>query len=462
MVNPPPWKSELTKNSDKYHLIGAWVAVTMNPLWSIADYFSDPIHWKIFLAVRLLVTGLTLAAIFLRKKISPEWLILVPFLGIALQNAYMYSVMDLEAFRQHTFACIALFIGGGMLILWQMAFTIVTVSITLIASFFFFASWSPLSTEEILTNGGLLTATVAIFSVLLIQTRYRLTVNEIKARLALAELNQLLEIQKSIVEAKNKDITDSIRYAKRIQGALLPEESWLKSWFPESFIFYQPRDILSGDFFWLGSPSDSEKWVIAADCTGHGVPGALMSILGSTFLNEIILEKKIFRPDLVLHALREKIIKTISSREEAMNKDGMDIAVARLRPNPDGSFLLQFAGAQNPAMLCLKNETIEIEADKFPAGAHFESIQKPFTLKEKTLYPGDRLFLFSDGFADQFGGEKEKKFMFRRFRETLASVPPGLPGKIFLENVFKHWKGGNEQTDDVLVIGIFIPEKGGG
>lgn len=206
----------------RHHIIVCWVAIILNPIWFISDYLTIPNYWQIFLLVRLAVTGLILLAVILRKtiKLSTELLVVFPFLGISIQNAYMWSVMDVPTLQKHAFANLALIIGAGMLVLWKPIWTISIVFLSLIENGLCFHLNSQLSTEEVLINGGLLVLTVGIISVVLIHSRYVLTKKEIIARLALATTNE--EFQKGLIETKNEEITDSINYAKRIQQAILP------------------------------------------------------------------------------------------------------------------------------------------------------------------------------------------------------------------------------------------------
>ncbi len=265
------WEEELKKVATKYHIIACWLAGVLDPLWVLSDISVMPDRWEEFFVIRLVVAALSLLGLAFRKKISVEMVAFIPVLGISLQNAYMYGVMDAEAFQKHTFAYVALFIGAGMVVFWKVIYSYIVVGLSIIANIIFLYLYSPLGLEEIMINGGLLTFTVAIFSILLIQTRFNLTKKEIIARLALAESNQILEEQKEIIEEKNKDITDSINYAKNIQEAVLPNLSEIDAVFKDHFVFYKPKDIVSGDFYWFANKGD-KVLIAACDCTGHGVP----------------------------------------------------------------------------------------------------------------------------------------------------------------------------------------------
>ncbi len=448
------WRSVLFQTARRYHTIGAWVAAILNPIWAISDYYIIPEHWKIFFLIRLAVSSLTLAALLLQKKlkIRHEILVGIPFLGIALQNAYMYSVMDAEVLHHHTFAYIALFIGGGMLILWEVKYTIFVITITLLANIILFLLFGHLSLSEILINGGLLTFTVAVFSILLIETRYRLTKREIKARLALAHSNRKLEKQKNIIQQANKQITSSILYAKNIQQAILPDLNIIRNELKNSFIFYRPKDIVSGDFYWF-TKLHHQTIIAAVDCTGHGVPGALMSMIGSSMLDKIVIENHITEPGAILASLNTNIIKSLKQNEQS-NKDGMDIAICSIdRENSN----ITFAGAHNPLYLIRNGALTELKGEKAPIGFSYKD-NVTFNNQNLPIKAGDIIYMFTDGFPDQFGGPKNKKFSYKRFKELLISIShlPIEKQEKALHDTFQEWKSQYEQTDDVCVIGFRI------
>ncbi|MBA3971729.1 MAG: hypothetical protein H0X46_06210, partial [Bacteroidetes bacterium] len=223
-IAPVDWQTELKATAFKYHVLIAWVGVGLNPIWAIGDYYNSPDHFMDFLIFRLAVAFVTLLVVLFKEKFRahPEIIAFIPFLGISIQNAYMFSVMNIGELQKHTFAYIALFIGAGMFMLWRPIYSIMVVVLSLVANVVFFSIFGHLKTGDILINGGMLTLSVALFTILLIQTRTALTKREIIARLALAESNNLLEIKNEIIEEKSKDIRDSINYAQRIQQAILP------------------------------------------------------------------------------------------------------------------------------------------------------------------------------------------------------------------------------------------------
>ncbi len=261
--------------------------------------------------------------------------------------------------------------------------------------------------------------------------------------------------QKEIIEEKNKEILDSIHYAKRIQRALLASHNLLKNNLPEHFVLYKPKDIVSGDFYWAQQTSNGMFLLATCDCTGHGVPGAFMSLLNISKLNEIVIERKILQPDKVFDNVREEIIKALNpDGTDTDAKDGMD---AVLCAYDFKNMKLTFAAANNPVVVIRNNEIIEYKANKFPVGLHQGEV-KPFTLHTIDIQKGDCIYTFTDGFPDQFGGDKGKKLMSKNFKELLLKEHKNDLNlqKEHLNNVFEKWRGSLEQVDDVLVIGVRI------
>jgi phosphoserine phosphatase RsbU/P len=456
------WESELNATAFKYHVLIAWVAVGLNPVWAIGDYYTIPDHFSDFLIFRISVSILTLLIVLLKEKFrnKPEIIALVPFIGISVQNAYMYSVMNIPELQKHTFAYIALFIGAGMFVLWRPVYSVTIVVVSFIANFIMFWLNSHLHVSDILSNGGMLTASVALFTILLINTRTNLTKREIIARLALAESYKQLEEKNGIIEEKNKDISDSINYAQRIQHAILPPLEKLDKVLKEYFILYKPKDVVSGDFYWhatvkttpLNNEPSYEIVVLAAvDCTGHGVPGALMSIIGSTILNQTVTNAAINTPADALSFLNKEVTKSLNSI-----KDGMDMSLCAINFS---KMELQYAGANNPVYLVRNKKFIEFKADKKAIGADVENAEiKTFTNNIIPLEKGDCLYLFTDGYADQFGGPQGKKFKYKKFQELLVEIQDNTidEQKKILNFHHEQWKGTLEQVDDILVIGVKI------
>lgn len=266
--------------------------------------------------------------------------------------------------------------------------------------------------------------------------------------------NLLLEKQKQEIQNKNMLITDSIDYAKTIQEAILPADEQLTEFFPEHFILYKPKSIVSGDFYWIGKKDDTLVCAIA-DCTGHGVPGAFMSILGFNMLENVVSKAEEANPGLMLSLLNREIVNRLSKgREKETVKHGMDIALISIDQNRK---ILQYAGARNSLYLVRDGMLTEIKADKMSTGIVSPDGQAiHYTNNTKELRKGDMIYLFSDGFPDQKGELTKKKFYYQPFKDLLTSIHQlnVTEQKFRLDNAISQWIGQGEQTDDILVMGI--------
>jgi ligand-binding sensor domain-containing protein/serine phosphatase RsbU (regulator of sigma subunit) len=254
---------------------------------------------------------------------------------------------------------------------------------------------------------------------------------------------------------KNKEITDSINYAKRIQEAILPDKRKIKLALPESFIFYQPKDIVSGDFYFF-TERDDYIIISSVDCTGHGVPGALMSMIGVNFLNQIVNEQGIIEPELILKELHKKVIRTLNAADsERSSVDGMDLGIVRINKK---TFEIVYSGALRPFYFFTNNEFIEIKGDRYSIGAIKEIDQVSFSKHIINANKGDVFYIFSDGFADQFGELTGKKFMTQKFKSLLAEIRNLSMDdqQKHIEETFSSWKGKLDQVDDILVVGVKI------
>jgi len=278
--------------------------------------------------------------------------------------------------------------------------------------------------------------------------------------------NDIISKQKELVEHKNKEILDSINYAKYIQNALLPSEKIINELPVNCFILFKPKDIVSGDFYWIHNNPISEKsvnevYIAAVDCTGHGVPGALVSVVGNNGLNRCVKEYGIHDTGKILDKLSELVEETFEKSENEL-KDGMDISILKIKTDSiDGAskkIELQWSGANNPLWIIKKDTQLleEIKANKQPVGKFME--RKNFTSHSLFLEKGDRLYLFTDGYADQFGGPKGKKFKYKQLEDLLLSTfeLPFSDQKNILEASLIKWKGELEQVDDICIIGISI------
>ena len=275
-----------------------------------------------------------------------------------------------------------------------------------------------------------------------------------KQKTVIEEQKEEVEAQKEKVEMahheleeKNNEILDSIKYAKRIQSAILPPNHIIEKYLPNSFVLYKPKDIVAGDFYWLEEKKGKVVFA-AADCTGHGVPGAMVSVVCNNALNRSVREHGLVKPSDILDKTREIVIQEFEKSDEEV-QDGMDIALCAIEGNK-----LNYAGANNPLWIVRKNTIIEIKADKQPIGKYDNS--SPYTNHELTLENGDCIYVFSDGYVDQFGGEKGKKFRAKALRELLLRIQkePLNKQKSILNETFENWRGSLEQVDDVCMIGV--------
>ena len=270
------------------------------------------------------------------------------------------------------------------------------------------------------------------------------------------EKNRQLKQAHDQIAEKQKEITDSIKYAKRIQHAILPSSKLIKEHLPESFVLYKPKDIVAGDFYWMQVVEEKVLFA-AADCTGHGVPGAMVSVICNNGLNRSVNEFGLTDPGQILDQTRNLVIAEFEKSEEEV-KDGMDIALCTLHScsHSDSHSIIEYAGANNPLWLIREGELIERKADKQPIGKYAE--HSPFTTYEIELGKGDCIYIFSDGFADQFGGPKGKKFKAANFKNLLLSIQnhPMEKQCELINEAFENWKGNLEQVDDVCIIGVRI------
>ncbi len=263
-----------------------------------------------------------------------------------------------------------------------------------------------------------------------------------------------IEVKTRELETLFKQVTDSIHYAKRIQEAILPPDSVFKSLLPNAFVLFKPKDIVSGDFYWMDKKGD---WIYfaAVDCTGHGVPGAFMSIVGHNLLKDILKNTDIVSPAKIMDELSAGVTSTLHvNQTETQTKDGMDMTLCALNTK---TMELQFSGAFNPLYLVRGGELLQYKTNKFPVGMHIGEKQS-FTNNTIQLQKGDIIYIFSDGYADQFGGEKGKKFMAGNFRKLLLNVSasPISQQKNLLNQTIEEWRDYREQVDDVLVIGVQV------
>lgn len=280
--------------------------------------------------------------------------------------------------------------------------------------------------------------------------------NEIeKQKNEIEKQRDLATRQRDQISRQNDIITDSIEYARRIQNAILPQEDLLNQLVPDHFIFYEPKNIVSGDFYWL-SQIDGKTVITVADCTGHGVPGAFMSMLGISLLNEIVNKNKVVAASEILNNLREGVITALHQQVGTKgSKDGMDLALCVIN---DDRTKLEFSGAYNPLYIIRKGELLEYKGNKMPVGIHAVKVDDSFKSQNIQLQKGDILYMFSDGYLDQFGGKDGMKFRQAAFKELLLKIAEKEmhEQQIIIKDTYHQWKGIRNQLDDVIVMGIKI------
>lgn len=268
--------------------------------------------------------------------------------------------------------------------------------------------------------------------------------------------NRLKELESQrankLLAFEQEEVRSSIQYAQRIQEAILPDVSRLERYFQGAFVYYQPRDIVSGDFYWM-TRKDNYVFVAVADCTGHGVPGAMVSMMGYSFLDNVVRKRGVLSCGEILKEVDNEIQVVLNQHNNGA-RDGMDISLVRINLE---TLELQFAGAMRAGYVLREDVLLELQASKYPLG-FFDHIVKNFENTEMRLKSGDHLFLFTDGVVDQFGGELDKKFNKKRFKEVLTflgELPSDEQGA-YIDYIFQNWKQQTEQTDDVTVLGIAI------
>ena len=267
-----------------------------------------------------------------------------------------------------------------------------------------------------------------------------------------------LEENIKVIEAQNKNISDSIQYAQRIQQAILPIKSEMATILPEHFVFLKPRNVVSGDFYWVGDLRESCGKVVVAviDCTGHGVPGAFMSMIGNDMLNYIVREKEISSPDQILNLLHKEVRKALHQSETG-NRDGMEISIAAFNEETN---ILEFAGARNSLIYIQNGELNELKGNRMPIGGHQKEHERVFTKYQLNIEAPFVFYLFSDGFQDQFGGKDGRKFMSKKFKQFLLGNHklPMEEQKTSLQKTLNDWAKGEAQVDDILVMGVKLDQ----
>ena len=308
-----------------------------------------------------------------------------------------------------------------------------------------------LNSEKQRRTGLIIIVGLVLLSLVFVFIQLRKTRSQ---KVVIESQHEELEKNHLVLEEAHKDITDSIVYAKRIQDATLTSNTYIKDVLPQSFIYFNPKEIVSGDFYWVFSDKENVFFTVA-DCTGHGVPGAFMSMIGNSFLNEMIIENKIKDTNLIMDGVSNKVKLSLDQKgRQGESRDGMDMVLCRLNKKTNE---LMYTGAKNSLLLIRDGEVIEYKGDKRPVG-YYLGQNILFTAGKLTLQQNDTLYLFSDGFSDQFGGEKNKKYKTANFKRFLLSIQDKDMDtqRELMVKEFERWKGDLEQIDDVCVMGVRV------
>ncbi len=489
------FEETLQQNSIKLHRIMVWAAVVIVPGFSLLDYYLAPQHWGELLILRLFVAILCYSSIIIQKKMQfrSEFVAYTCCLSVFLfVNFLCMRVPSNTVFLFHINSASAI-LGYSILVLWHWKHYLITIAISLIAylSFFLIFRSSSLNLIDTIVQGGAVYWIVAVLSIFLVVFRYNSFSNEFILRHKLSisneeikQKNQELSFQKleitekneelnqtneelssnlEVIQSQNKQIRKyneevkaSIMYASRIQTALLPFDNRLKEYFGDNFfVLYKPRDIVSGDFYWCEDVSGSIILAVA-DCTGHGVPGAFMSMLGSMGLNSIVFQENNFESNKILNALHHYIFQALR-QDKSDSRDGMDIAIIVINPTIK---TVEYSGAMNPLYYVQKDEFMQIKADGKPIGGGQYGTKRDFSKHYIDASLPATLYLSTDGYQDQFGGKDKRKFMTGNFKRLLQQIyiEPLSKQKMVLDSTIEAWmKEGNEnQIDDILIIGVQV------
>lgn len=453
------WRYELEQSSLRFHIIAAWVAVFFVPVFGITDYINIPDHWHEIFYLRIFNSLLCLVLILNRKRwnLSAAVFAAIPFFLISFQNSFTFRYLNEGQIVQHALNYIALMIGAGMFLMWDLRTSLAVLIPSALATLWFAGSNPNITAEAYFENGGLLITSVGVFMAVVIEFRRRISIREIKATLALKAANDELAQQKAEIEAKNEAISESIRYAERLQKSMLGTGSMIKEWFSDTMLIFLPKDVLSGDFYWFHEDVRSCTRIIAvADCTGHGVPAAMMTVMGQGLLNRIVVEQGLTDAKRILENIDHEVKRAFEQGAHEVDRvnDGMDMAVMILQGNR-----LSYAGARMPLVMVRKGGMVtNIRASRFPVGSNQYDDDKEYENHHIDLNPGDRVYLFSDGYPDQFGGPNDKRFQTRSILNILSDTHHMPMKEQYGLLLAKHleWKGTNEQTDDILLLGVEV------
>lgn len=445
---------ELQSIIRRHALIVTWIAIFVYPFWGVLDYLFANEYWRFFLTLRVIESICMALGVFLlkRNKIRPELLGYITFLGITLQISYMCNVVQDTSLLTYLLGFSTAFIGANLVLIWRPIHSILVFVGTLVSFFIFFSTISTISIFLVIKNGGLLFLTIALASTFVSWLHYTFRRREVVARLKLATATDKLG-------KAYREITDNVKYAKRIQDAVLYNKDRIYTVFNEYFVFMRAKGVVSGDFYWTSSYEFYRKTgrvaVAAVDCTGHGISGAFLTFIGETYLNQIINIKEVISPDDILMQLNEGV-REMLRQDRGNAQDGMDIALCVIDHRER---VVEFAGAHNPLVYVQDGNLHQIKGDRMSIGGR--KLFKHRGFKKHIIPLSDEptsFYLFSDGFVDQIGEKNGHKYMIKRFRGLLESISdkPMTAQKERLEKTFMEWKGNAVQIDDTMVIGFTV------
>lgn len=459
---------ERTRTFKPTSLLGLLVTPFINLAWLPLDWYLAPILFDEFMIIRiaLLAFCLGLYVLVAKNLLNMEvgtHLSLVPLL---CQVLYTMNVVPENAILTYNLGAAAYYLSLGAALSWRPLNSIVFIGYALFLSIVFFLIFGSENFSLHFRNGSLVVFTAMLIPAITGKMRYDAFITEItqrylldRANLKLANQNQEIVLQNNAIKIQQVEletaytrITDSLTYAKKIQESILSSATEINTKLSHSFIINKPKDIVSGDFFWFKQKA-GYTYLAVADCTGHGVPGALMTVLGATLLNQIFEENHLPTPKDLLENLNIRIRKSHSEGTVAAH-EGMDIALIRI--NPEGNELL-FSGAKRPLIIISNGEILETKGSKFSIGS-CNNLMECFDQSQLKIQTGDKIYLFTDGITDQIGNNNGKKFMIKHLREILLSNSKknsNLVGSL-IDHQLNQWQGSDPQTDDMMMIGFEI------
>ncbi len=469
------WAEDIKNQARKLHVLASIAMGAGFSAFGVAGYFVNEFEvWVHLTSLRALVILLIIPTALLThyRRIHVNILGYVNILSMSLFLSYMFSSTISQKPDRLALDIFIFFIASAFGVIWHWKHTIIVAVI--FTSFHLPLALSNMSWADFLNYNALWTIITPFLVSLIVHYRFSFTTKEIVMRHRLMEQNeeinqqkeelstqhQTVSIQKNQLNRTYQQLRDSIRYAKRIQDALLPPQNFLEQHFTESFVYFKPRDIVSGDFYWFADKGD-KVIVIVADCTGHGIPGALMSMIGDSVLNQTIHDSEIHSPETVLGQLHQRIQITLRQTENS-SRDGMDLVILVLyKTEKFGKYAYaEYAGAMNPIFYVQENELHEIKGTKKAIGGDDQKNKHIFEKHRIELEKPTTFYLFSDGFQDQFGGINVTKYNIGNFRSLILSLSTLAleEQKITLEETYKAWTNEEKtpQIDDILIIGLKV------